>query len=190
MDRPPSAPLHRAAPRPAPIRPAVPGDVPVILALIRELARFEKLEHEVVGTEADLHAHLFGPTPRAEVLLVDEGGGGGAGVAAFALFFHNYSTFLCKPGIYLEDLYVRDEHRRKGYGRALLAALAHLALERGCGRFEWSVLDWNANAIAFYRSLGAHLLEDWRHCRVTGDALTALATTTPAPAPAERASTR
>jgi GNAT superfamily N-acetyltransferase len=161
---------------PAPIRPAVPGDVPTILGLIRELARYEKLEHEVVGTEADLHAHLFGATPRAEVLLVDEGSGDGAsGVVAFALFFHNYSTFLCKPGIYLEDLYVRAEHRRKGYGRALLGALARLAVDRGCGRFEWSVLDWNASAIAFYRALGAQLLEGWRHCRVTGDALTALA---------------
>jgi GNAT superfamily N-acetyltransferase len=142
------------------------------MALIRALARYEKLEHEVVGTENDLREHLFGPRPRAEVLLVEDAGE----AVAFALFFHNYSTFLCKPGLYLEDLFVLPQHRRKGHGKALLVALARLALERGCGRFEWSVLEWNEPAIAFYRSLGAELLVEWRTFRVTGDALHGLAT--------------
>jgi GNAT superfamily N-acetyltransferase len=153
------------------IRPARPDDVPAVLGLIRALARFERLEHEVVGTEADLREHLFGARPRAEVLLAEDAGA----VVAFALFFHNYSTFLCKPGVYLEDLFVLPDHRRKGYGKALLAALARVARERGCGRFEWSVLDWNEPAIAFYRSLGAQTMDDWRVMRVTGSALDALA---------------
>jgi GNAT superfamily N-acetyltransferase len=153
------------------VRSARPDDVPAVLSLIRALARYEKLEHEVVGTEADLREHLFGVHPRAEVALVEDGGS----IAAFALFFHNYSTFLCKPGLYLEDLFVLPEHRRKGYGRALLGHLARLAVERGCGRFEWAVLDWNEPAIAFYRSLGAKTLEDWRIFRVTGEALGRLA---------------
>src|SRR5277367_1540935 len=144
------------------IRSARPDDVPTVLTLIRALARYEKLEHQVVGTETDLREHLFGPHPRAEVALVEDGGD----IAAFALFFHNYSTFLCKPGLYLEDLFVLPEHRRKGYGKALLAHLAKLAVERGCGRFEWAVLDWNEPAIGFYRSLGAVMLEDWRIMRV------------------------
>jgi GNAT superfamily N-acetyltransferase len=152
-------------------RPARPEDVPTVMALIRALARYEKLEHEVIGSESDLRDHLFGPRPCAEVLLVEDHGE----AVAFALFFHNYSTFLCKPGLYLEDLFVLPEHRRKGYGKALLVALARLALERGCGRFEWSVLDWNEPAIAFYRSLGAELLTEWRIFRVTGDALHGLA---------------
>ena len=155
------------------IRPARPEDVPAILSLIRALARYEKLEHEVVGTEADLREHLFGDPPRAEVAIVEDGGH----IAAFALFFPNYSTFLCKPGLYLEDLFVLPEHRRKGYGRALLGHLARLAVERGCGRFEWAVLDWNEPAIAFYRSLGARTLDDWRIFRVTGEALGQLAGT-------------
>jgi len=164
--------IHTAyAPTAPMIRSARPADVPAVLSLIRALARYEKLEHEVVGTEADLGEHLFGTHPRAEVALVEEG----ADIAAFALFFHNYSTFLCKPGLYLEDLFVLPEHRRKGYGRALLGHLAKLALERGCGRFEWSVLDWNEPAIAFYRSLGAKMLDDWRIFRVTGEALGKLA---------------
>jgi GNAT superfamily N-acetyltransferase len=157
------------------IRSARPDDVPAVLSLIRALARYEKLEHEVIGTEEDLREHLFGAHPRAEVALVEDGGD----VAAFALFFHNYSTFLCKPGLYLEDLFVLPEHRRRGYGRALLAHLAKLAVERGCGRFEWAVLDWNEPAIAFYRSLGANLLDDWRIFRVTGEALGKLAGTSP-----------
>jgi GNAT superfamily N-acetyltransferase len=157
------------------IRSVRPDDVPAVLSLIRALARYEKLEHEVVGTEEDLWEHLFGAHPRAEVALVEDGGG----IAAFALFFHNYSTFLCKPGLYLEDLFVLPDHRRKGYGRALLAHLAKLAVERGCGRFEWAVLDWNEPAIAFYRSLGARMLDDWRIFRVTGEALGKLAGTSP-----------
>jgi GNAT superfamily N-acetyltransferase len=154
------------------IRPARPDDVPTVMSLIRQLARYEKLEHEVVGTESDLHAALFGSRARAEVLLVEEPG---ASIVAFALFFHNYSTFLCKHGLYLEDLFVIPEARRKGYGRALLRELARIAVARGCGRFEWAVLDWNDPAKAFYRSLGATELSDWRVMRVTGDALSALA---------------
>jgi GNAT superfamily N-acetyltransferase len=157
------------------IRSARPDDVPAVLSLIRALARYEKLEHEVVGTEEDLREHLFGAHPRAEVALVEDG----RGIAAFALFFPNYSTFLCKPGLYLEDLFVLPDHRRKGYGRALLGHLAKLAVERGCGRFEWAVLDWNEPAIAFYRSLGARMLDDWRIFRVTGEALGKLAGTSP-----------
>jgi GNAT superfamily N-acetyltransferase len=155
------------------IRSARPDDVPAVLSLIRALARYEKLEHEVVGTEAALRDHLFGTQPRAEVALVEDAGS----IAAFALFFHNYSTFLCQPGLYLEDLFVLPEHRRKGYGRALLGHLARLAVERGCGRFEWAVLDWNEPAKAFYRSLGAKTLDDWRILRVTGEALGKLAGT-------------
>jgi len=155
------------------IRSARPDDVPAVLSLIRALARYEKLEHEVVGTEASLRDHLFGAHPRAEVALVEDAGS----IAAFALFFHNYSTFLCQPGLYLEDLFVLPEHRRKGYGRALLGHLARLAVERGCGRFEWAVLDWNEPAKAFYRSLGAKTLDDWRILRVTGEALGKLAGT-------------
>jgi len=157
------------------IRSARPPDVPALLGLIRALARYERLEHEVVGTEADLHEHLFGTHPFAEVAVVEDSGGAGEEIAAFALFFHNYSTFLCKPGLYLEDLFVLPEHRRKGYGSALLRHLAKVALARGCGRFEWSVLEWNEPAVAFYRSLGARTLDDWRILRVTGDALEKLA---------------
>jgi GNAT superfamily N-acetyltransferase len=158
------------------IRAAVPADVPTLLALVRELATYEKLAHEVVAREDDLRAHLF-PEPheprRAEAIVVEEQGS--KTVVGFALFFHNYSTFLARPGIYLEDLFVLPSHRRKGYGEALLRALARLAVERGCGRFEWSVLDWNEPAIAFYKSLGAVPMDAWTVFRVTGDALTKLA---------------
>lgn len=153
------------------IRSARPDDVPAVLSLIRALARYEKLEHEVVGTEAALRDHLFGTQPRAEVALVEDAGS----IAAFALFFHNYSTFLCQPGLYLEDLFVLPEHRRKGYGAALLRHLAKIAVARGCGRFEWSVLAWNEPAVAFYRSLGAEMMDEWRILRVTGEALEKLA---------------
>jgi GNAT superfamily N-acetyltransferase len=159
------------------IQPAAPADVAEIVAMIRELAEFEKLSHLCVSTEADLEHALFAPPARAEVIIGREHGM----PVAFALFFHNFSTFLGRPGLYLEDLFVRAAHRRKGYGRALLAHLAGVAAKRGCGRFEWSVLDWNEPAIRFYESLGASVLPDWRITRVTGDALKALAADQPAP---------
>jgi GNAT superfamily N-acetyltransferase len=153
------------------IRPALPADVSHIQSMIMELAVFEKLEHLVVATEANLHAALFGPRPDCEAVVGEADGE----VVCFALFFHNFSTFLTKRGLYLEDLYVRQAHRGKGHGSALLRHLARLAVERGCGRFEWSVLDWNTPAIDFYQAMGADVLPDWRICRVTGPALTALA---------------
>ncbi len=153
------------------IRPARPDDVAAIFAMIRELAVFEKLEHMVVADEAMLHDALFGVRPPCEAIVGEEAGE----VVTFALFFHNFSTFLCKKGLYLEDLYVRQSRRGKGYGKLMLKALAALAVERQCGRFEWSVLDWNANAISFYEKMGAAVLPDWRICRVTGAALDALA---------------
>jgi GNAT superfamily N-acetyltransferase len=170
------------------IRPATVDDVPTIHALIRELARYEKLEHEAVATEEQIRTSLFGPGARhAEVLVVEAHDGADDGaddarqsedarpVVGFALFFPNYSTFVGRPGLYLEDLFVLPGYRRRGYGSALLRALARLAIERGCGRFEWAVLEWNEPAIRFYESLGARLLGDWRICRVTGDALVRLA---------------
>jgi ribosomal protein S18 acetylase RimI-like enzyme len=157
------------------IRPARPEDIPTIADLIRQLARYERLEHEVVGRESDLREDLFGAHPRAEVRLAQDIAHAASPVVGFALFFHNYSTFLARPGIYLEDLYVLPEHRRRGWGRALLIDLARVAVERGCGRFEWSVLHWNEPAIAFYRSLGAEVMEAWRVMRVTGGALAKLA---------------
>ena len=150
---------------------AVPADVPQILELIRSLAEYERLSHICVATEADIRASLFGDKPSAEVAMAWSG----ATVAGFALFFHNFSTFLGRPGLYLEDLFVRPEFRGRGHGRALLLHLARLAVERRCGRFEWSVLDWNAPAIGFYDSLGASVLPDWRICRVTGQALERMA---------------
>ncbi len=139
--------------------------------MILELAVFEKLEHMVVSTEALLHEGLFGARPACEAIIGEENGE----VVTFALFFHNFSTFLTRKGLYLEDLYVKQSCRGKGYGRQMLVALARIAVERQCGRFEWSVLDWNVNAIEFYKGVGAELLPDWRICRVTGDALSALA---------------
>src|SRR6478752_8181003 len=153
------------------IRPATPADVPTIARLIRELAEYERLAHEVVLSEAALADHLFGPRPYAEVLLAEDGGR----AVGFALFFHNYSTFLTRPGIYLEDLFVLPDERGRGYGKALLTALGRLAFERGCGRLEWSVLDWNEPSIKFYRSLGAVGLDEWTVNRVTGQALESLA---------------
>lgn len=153
------------------IRFARRADVPVIAELIRALATYEKLAHEVVGTEADLALHLFGPRPYAQVLLAENRNE----VLGFALFFYNFSTFLAKPGLYLEDLFVRPEARGRGTGKALLSRLAEEALAQGCGRLEWSVLDWNAPAIAFYRSLGAAELSGWTVNRVSGAALSALA---------------
>ena len=130
------------------IRSATPEDVPTIARLIRALAEFEKLSHEVVLREESLRQHLFGEHRHAEVVLAEDAGH----VVGFALFFHTYSTFLAQPSLYLEDLFVLPEHRGRGHGKGLLSHLARLAVERGCGRFEWSVLDWNAPAIAFYRS--------------------------------------
>jgi len=153
------------------IIPATPADVPLILRLIRELAAYEKLSHEVVATEELLHRALFGDGPRVETLIARADGE----AAGFALFFHNFSTFLAKPGIYLEDLFVRPALRGRGIGKALLVHLARLARERGCGRLEWAVLDWNKPAIDFYESLGAKALRQWVLNRVSGDALEGLA---------------
>ena len=152
------------------IRRGAIEDTPLILEFIRDLAAYEKLSHEVTVTEDDLRRNLFGKNSVAEALLVFES----KDPAGFALFFHNFSTFLGKPGIYLEDLFVRPLYRKKGYGKALLTHLAALAIERGCGRFEWSVLDWNQPSIDFYRSLGARPMEDWTIFRLDGDALRAL----------------
>ena len=156
---------------PLSIRPAQPSDVAHIHAMIVELAVFEKLEHLVVATEAMLHDGLFGARPACEAIIGEEHGE----IVTFALFFHNFSTFLTRKGLYLEDLYVKQDHRGKGYGRQMLVALAQLAVERNCGRFEWSVLDWNEPAIRFYRRLGAVGLDEWTVQRVSGDALRALA---------------
>lgn len=153
------------------IRPATGADVPLILDFIRGLAEYERLPHEVVATEERLRRTLFGARPAAEVLLAYCG----TEPAGFALFFHNYSTFLALPGIYLEDLFVRPEHRGSGIGGRLLAELARLAVDRGCGRLEWSVLDWNEPAIRFYQRLGAVAMDDWTVYRVTGEALERLA---------------
>lgn len=149
------------------IRSAVETDVPLILELIRGLAEYEKLLPEVEATEAKVRETLFGARPAAECLLAFVG----PVPAGFAVCFTNYSTFLAKPGIYLEDLFVKPEFRRRGVGKALLLHLAKLANARGCGRLEWTVLDWNEPAIRFYQSLGAKVMPDWRVCRLTGDAL-------------------
>ena len=153
------------------IRAATIDDVPLILAFIRELGAFERLSHEVVATEASLASSLFGPRPAAEVLIAESDGG----PVGFALFFTNYSTFLGRPGIYLEDLFVRPEARGRGIGRSLLARIARIALDRGCGRLEWAVLDWNGDAIAFYEKLGAVAMNEWTIHRITGDKLGTLA---------------
>jgi GNAT superfamily N-acetyltransferase len=151
------------------LRAAEPRDVPAIVGLITELAEFEQLTHLLQVTPESLQPHLFGPRPVAEAMVAEVGGE----VVAFALYFTNFSTFLGQPGLYLEDLYVKPAHRQAGVGKALLRHLGRLAAERGYGRFEWSVLDWNVNAIRFYEKMGAALLPDWRICRVTGDALQA-----------------
>lgn len=154
------------------IRPARPDDVNAIVGLIRELAVFEQLEHLLQTDAARLHEHLFGAKPVVEALVAE---GEQGAVVAFALYFTNYSTFLARPGLYLEDLYVQPAARRLGLGERLLRRLAQIAVERDYGRFEWSVLDWNANAIAFYEKLGATVMPDWRICRVTGAGLSQLA---------------
>jgi GNAT superfamily N-acetyltransferase len=157
------------------IEPATPADIPTILQMIKALAQYEKLAADVVATEDGLRQALFGARRYAEVVF----GCIGAKPVGFALFFHNFSTFRGAPGVYLEDLFVEPEWRRKGVGRKLLAHLAGVAVERRCHRLEWSVLDWNDSAIAFYRRAGARLLDDWRTFRLTGDALRALAETSP-----------
>ena len=152
------------------IEPAQPRDTAVLLSLIRALAEYEQLTHLVVGTQTQLHEELFGARPVIEAVvgLEDERPVG------FALYFHNFSTFLARRGLYLEDLFVTPQARGRGYGKALMSHVARLAVSRECGRFEWAVLDWNRPAIDFYRSLGAEVLPDWRICRVTGEALAAL----------------
>jgi GNAT superfamily N-acetyltransferase len=153
------------------IRPASERDVPLVLAFIQELAEYEKLRHEAVVTEADLRETLFGERRYAEVVFAEVEGE----AVGFALFFHNYSTFLGRPGLYLEDLYVRPEMRGQGIGRRLFVHLAQIARERNCGRMEWAVLDWNEPAIGFYRALGARPMDEWTVFRLTGTALDALA---------------
>jgi GNAT superfamily N-acetyltransferase len=170
-----------AAPPPAPgppaadpdfrIRPTTREDVPLILTFIRELAEYERLPHEVVATEDLLAESLFGERPAAEALI----GMHGEEPVGFALFFHNFSTFVGRSGLYLEDVFVRPAWRGRGYGRAFLVHLAKLARERGCGRFEWAVLDWNEPAIRFYENLGAVAMDDWTVYRVSGEALERLA---------------
>lgn len=145
-------------------------DVPLILRFITALAEYEKLEHQVVATEAMLRETLFGADPAAHVVIARVG----EEPAGFALWFYNYSTFLARPGLYLEDLFVLPEWRGHGVGRFLLTHLAALAVARGCGRMEWSVLEWNAPAVGFYKKLGAEVMEEWRICRLTGETLTAL----------------
>src|SRR6478735_2205857 len=153
------------------IRPAVIDDTGTLLDLIRGLAEYERLSHLVTATEASLRDALFGSQPGAEALLAFES----ESAVGFAVFFHNFSTFLGKRGLWLEDIFVRPEHRRKGYGEALFLHVARIAHDRGCGRFEWSALDWNEPAIRFYKSMGAVALDDWTIFRVTGDALEKLA---------------
>jgi GNAT superfamily N-acetyltransferase len=155
------------------VRFATRDDVPTIVALIRELAVYEHLEHLATATAARLEPLLFGDKPACECLIGEHDGE----PVAFALFFHNFSTFLCQKGLYLEDLFVRPAARGTGLGKRLLQRLAQIAVERDCGRFEWSVLDWNVDAQAFYQRMGATMLPDWRICRVTGEALLELGRT-------------
>ncbi|WP_414566334.1 MULTISPECIES: N-acetyltransferase family protein [unclassified Anabaena] len=153
------------------LRFAEPADSNVLFDLIKGLAEYEKLSHAVTGNTLDLQEHLFGSPKYIEAILAEYAGQ----AVGFALFFYNYSTFLTKPGIYLEDLFVLPEYRRQGIGKAILSKVAQIAVERNCGRLEWSVLDWNESAQAFYRSMGASILDEWRICRVTEDALQQLA---------------
>ncbi len=153
------------------IRPAGQHEVPLVLAFVRELAEYERLSHEVVATEEDMRKALFGPRPYAEVVFACLDGE----PVGFALFCYNFSTFLARPGIHLEDLYVRPSCRGRGIGRRLLAWLARQTLERGCGRLEWAVLDWNAPSIRFYDSLGAQAMKEWFTYRLAGEALEAVA---------------
>ncbi|MBD2360472.1 MULTISPECIES: GNAT family N-acetyltransferase [unclassified Anabaena] len=153
------------------VRFAEPDDSKALFGLIQGLAEYEKLSHAVTGDVSALQEHLFGSRKYVEAILAEYSGK----AVGFALFFHNYSTFLTKPGLYLEDLFVLPEYRRQGIGKALLIKLAQIAVERDCGRLEWSVLDWNESAQAFYRSMGASILDEWRICRVTELAISQLA---------------
>ena len=153
------------------IKPGTPDDVPLILHFIRQLAEYEQLSHEVVATEQSIHESLFGANQHAECAIAYYQ----AKAVGFALYFHNYSTFLGKPGIYLEDLFVMPDMRQRGFGNALLKYVANIAKTRDCGRFEWAVLDWNKPAIEFYEKLGAKAMEEWTVYRLTGDALDKLA---------------
>ncbi len=153
------------------IRSATPADVPALFSLIQALAEYENLSDAVTGSPEQLAEHLFGSRPYIEAIAADHAGK----VVGFALFLHNYSTFLTKPGIYLEDLFVLPDYRGQRIGKALLTYLAQIAVDRGCGRLEWSVLDWNEPAIGFYKRMGATVLPDWRVCRVTDDALAVMA---------------
>jgi GNAT superfamily N-acetyltransferase len=153
------------------IRPALISDVLIVFDLIQALAKYEKLSHLVTGNLQALEKDLFGDRPVAEVIIADWSGKS----VGFALFFANYSTFLTKPGIYLEDIFVLPEYRRRGIGKAMFKYLAQLALQRKAGRLEWSVLDWNEPAINFYQQMGASLLDEWRICRLTADKLQQLA---------------
>jgi GNAT superfamily N-acetyltransferase len=153
------------------IRPATPDDVPLIITLLRELAAYEELAHEVVATESDMHAALFGVRPMVETIIASLDGE----PVGYALFFPTFSTFLAKPGLYLEDLYVRPGARGLGVGRKLLEHLARLTVERGWGRLEWSVLDWNEPSIAFYKKMGARPMDEWTVFRLTGEKLVSLA---------------
>lgn len=164
--------IHMAAsPTSIEIAPATPDDVPVLLALIGALAEYEKLSDQLRATPEALREHLFGPRKYAEAVVARVGGE----PVGYALWFHNYSTFLAKPGLYLEDVFVLPGRRGSGVGRALLRAVARVARERGCGRLEWSVLDWNEPAIGFYRRIGADVMPDWRICRLDEEGITRLA---------------
>jgi len=149
------------------LRLAQPEDCDILFELIKGLAEYEKLTDAVTGSASQLQEHLFGSIKYAEVILAEIGGK----VVGFALFFHNYSTFLTQPGIYLEDLFILEEYRQQGIGKALLTKVASIAVQRNCGRLEWSVLNWNEPAKAFYRHMGADILEDWQICRVSGEQL-------------------
>lgn len=168
--------MPRQHPNGLDIRPAEAAEAPLVHCLILELAEYEKLTHEAVVTVDDVRRTLFGERPYAEVLIARWRGE----PVGFALFFHNYSTFLGKPGIYLEDVYVRQEHRGRGIGKALLVRLAVIARERDCGRIDWMVLGWNQSSIDFYHRLGAVPMDEWRHFRLSGDELAALAAQAPA----------
>ncbi|MFN7661672.1 MAG: GNAT family N-acetyltransferase [Dolichospermum sp.] len=156
------------------VRFAQPGDVITLFKLIQGLAEYEKLSHAVIGNAEALEDHLFGSPKYVDAIIAEIDGQ----AVGFAIFFHNYSTFLTKPGIYLEDIFVSPEYRRQGIGKALLTKVAQIAVERDCGRLEWSVVDWNGSAQEFYRNMGADILEDWRICRVTETGLTQLANQT------------